>query len=143
MEGIDMPMGEFFYRMAAAEKFEIPTKKGFQLGVICGVMPFLSANKEDIDTYRDLSILFRRPNPTLEGIHIGDLKMVDGTLRLAGVSGYAGVITGTGTTVEDARKQAYNRIKNIRLQNMFYRVDIGERWFNDSDLLQSWGYLNT
>ncbi len=142
-EGIDIPMGEFFYKMAAGEKFEIPTKKGFQIGVICGVMPFLSGNKEDIDTYRDLSILFRRPNPNLEGIHIGDLKMVDGTLRLAGVSGYAGVITGTGTTVHEARKQAYNRIKNIRLQNMFYRVDVGERWFNDSDLLQSWGYLNT
>jgi phosphoribosylamine--glycine ligase len=142
-EGIEMPMGEFFYKMASGEKFEIPTKKGFQIGVICGVMPFLSANKEDIETYRDLSILFKRPNPNLEGIHIGDLKMVDGTLRLAGVSGYAGVITGTGTTVEDARKQAYNRVKNIRLQNMFYRVDIGERWFNDSDLLQSWGYLNT
>ncbi|MDP2933911.1 MAG: phosphoribosylglycinamide synthetase C domain-containing protein, partial [bacterium] len=68
-------------------------------------------------------------------------KMVDGTLRIAGESGYALVVTGCGNTVEDARKQAYHRIRNIRLQNMFYRVDIGEKWLYDSDLLQTWGYL--
>ncbi len=141
--GIDMPMGDFLYKMGAGEKFEIPTKKGFQLGIICAVNSYLSENPEDIAIYHDLSILFRRPNPNLEGIHIGDLKMVDGTLQIAGISGYALVVSGSGTTVQEARRQAYNRIKNIRLQNMFYRVDIGERWFNDSDLLQSWGYLNT
>jgi phosphoribosylamine--glycine ligase len=85
--------------------------------------------------------LFKNNNPDWNGIHLGDVKMVDGKLRIAGQSGYAFVITGSGNTVEDARQQAYNRIKNIRLQNMFYRLDIGERWLNDSDLLQSWGYL--
>src|SRR3989344_5657404 len=141
--GMELPFGEFLYRLASGEKFEIPTKKGFQLGICCAVSSYLSDDPDDISTYKDLSILFRRPNPNLDGIHIGDLKMVDNTLQLAGVSGYALVVTGTGTTVEDARRQAYNRIKNIRLQNMFYRVDIGERWLNESDLLQSWGYLNT
>ncbi|TSC75108.1 MAG: phosphoribosylamine--glycine ligase [Parcubacteria group bacterium Gr01-1014_30] len=141
--GIEMPFGEFLHKLAMGEKFEIPTKKGFQLGVCCAVVSYLSDHPEDIATYRDLSILFKRENPNLEGIHIGDVKMVDGTLQLAGTSGYALVVSGCGNTVEDARKQAFNRIKNIRLQNMFYRVDIGERWLNDSDLLQSWGYLNT
>jgi len=51
------------------------------------------------------------------------------------------VVTSSGTTVDEARKQVYNRIKNIRLQDMFYRVDIGTRWYNDSDKLQSWGYV--
>jgi len=72
---------------------------------------------------------------------LGDVKMVDGDLKLAGESGYALVVTSSGTTVDEARKQVYNRIKNIRLQDMFYRVDIGTRWYNDSDKLQSWGYV--
>lgn len=139
--GIEMPLGEFFFRLASGEQFEIPTKKGFQIGVCCVTDPYLSEDPETVAVYRDLSILFRRPNPDWEGIHLGDVKMVDNTLRIAGTSGYALVISGCGNTLEDARKQAYNRIKNIRLQNMFYRVDIGERWLIESDLLQTWGYL--
>jgi len=141
MEAIEMPIGEFLIRLAKGEQFDLPTKKGFQLGICCVTTPYLSDDQDDINTYRDLSILFRRPNPDWEGIHLGDVKLVDGTLRIAGTSGYALVVTGCGNTVEDARKQAYSRIKNIRLQNMFYRVDVGQRWLAESDLLQSWGYL--
>ena len=36
---------------------------------------------------------------------------------------------------------AYNRIKNILIPNMYYRTDIGDRWFEDHDGLHSWGYL--
>jgi phosphoribosylamine--glycine ligase len=139
--GIDMPMGEFFYRLAQGEKFNIPTRKGFQIGICCLVDPYLSDDKETAAVYHNLSILFRRQNTDWDGIHIGDVKMVEGTLRLAGTSGYALVVSGSGNTVEDARRQAYHRIKNIRLQNMFYRIDIGHRWASDSDLLQTWGYL--
>ncbi len=140
MEGINEPMGEFLYKLAKGEDFELKTKKGFQIGVVVAVPPFPFISKEIASIYKDLSILFKNPN-NLEGIHICDVKMVEGDLKLAGESGYALVVTGSGTTVDEARKQAYNRIKNIRLQNMFYRVDIGTRWFSDSDKLQSWGYV--
>jgi len=30
-----------------------------------------------------------------------------------------------------AQKQAYNRIDNIMIPNMYYRKDIGDRWFED------------
>ena len=50
-------------------------------------------------------------------------------------------IASQGKTVEEARTQAYNRIKNIMLLNMIYRTDIGERWTVESDKLQTWGYL--
>ncbi len=141
MEGILTPMGEFLYRLANKEQFELKTKKGFQIGVVIALTPYISDDPQDIKNYHNLSILFRRPNPNLEGIHLGDVKLVDGQLRVAGVSGYILIVTGSGQTVEEARKQTYNRVKNIRLQNMFYRVDIGTRWYQDSDKLQIWGYL--
>jgi len=43
--------------------------------------------------------------------------------------------------MEEARKLAYNRIRNIMIPNMFYRTDIGVRWYDDSDRLNTWGYL--
>lgn len=141
MEGILTPMGEFLYRLANHESFELRTKRGFQIGVVVALTPYITNSPQDISTYRDLSVLFRYPNPGLEGIHLGDVKMADNQLRVAGVSGYILIVTGSGQTVEEARRQCYNRVKNIRLQNMFYRVDIGNRWYQDSDKLQMWGYL--
>jgi len=139
MEGITSGMGEFLYSIAKGESYDLRTKKGFQLGVCCAVPPFPYYDKEEMDIYRDLSIIFKKPS--MEGIRFGDLKRVDGSWRIAGESGYVLVVTGSGTTVEDARKQAYGRLDNILLQNMFYRTDIGLGWYEDSDKLQTWGYL--
>ena len=139
MEGITFPMGEFLYRLAKGENFEFKTKKGFQIGVVVAIPPFPFTDPSTINTYKDSSILFKKPN--LEGAHIGDVKIMDGDWHIAGDSGYALVVTGSGATVEEAKTQAYNRVKNIMLLNMFYRTDIGDKWTVDSDKLQTWGYL--
>ena len=65
----------------------------------------------------------------------------EGDWLLTGSSGYALVVTGTASTMLDARREAYSRVKAILIPNMFYRSDIGERWVRDGDLLQSWGWL--
>ena len=69
------------------------------------------------------------------------MKLVENDWRLAGNSGYALVVTASGTTMEEARKTVYNRIKNIIIPNLFYRTDIGSRWAEDSDRLTMWSYL--
>lgn len=138
-EGILTQAGEWLWKLARGDFFELKTKKGFQVGVVVAVPPFPYDDKSEFEMYKDSSILFKKPN--LEGVHLGDVKFVDGDWHLAGESGYALVITGSGTTVAEARKMAYNRIDNIMLQNKFYRTDIGLKWNTDSDKLQSWGYL--
>ena len=99
---------------------------------------------EDPSAFRkyseDAVVIFKREMP--EGIHPCEVKIVDGDWRLSGSFGYAMVATGSASTMVDARKEAYNRVKNILIPNMFYRTDIGERWVRDSDLLQSWGLLS-
>lgn len=139
LEGILNPVGEWLAKLARRETFELRTKKGFQVGIVVAVPPFPYEDKREFEIYKDSSIIFKKPN--LEGVHLGDIKFVDGDWRLAGESGYALVVTGSGMTVAEARKMAYNRIENITLQNKFYRTDIGLRWNTDSDRLQSWGYL--
>lgn len=141
-EGITMPAGEWLYKLAKGENFELKTKKGFQVGVRINVPTLFakSADKETVEIYHDLPILFKKSD-NLEGVHIEDVKIEDGVWRIAGRSGCLLVITGSGSTVSEARQQVYIRIKNIMVQNMFYRTDIGSKWSVDSDKLQTWGYL--
>jgi phosphoribosylamine--glycine ligase len=139
IEGVTSQWGDFLYGIAKGEKPEFRTKRGFQVGVVVAVPPFPFDDKKESMVYKDLSILFKKPN--LDGIHLGDVKITDGVWTIAGDSGYALVVTGSGSTVETARKHAYLRISNVILQNMFYRTDIGLSWLRDSDRLQTWGYL--
>jgi len=140
LEGIQSPAGEFFYSIAKGEKYELKVKKGFQICVVIAVPPFPFLDPAAFRKYsEDATIIFQKPN--YESVHLGDVKFAEDDWRLAGVSGYALVITGSGSTMDEARKQAYTRVKNIIIPNMFYRTDIGERWAEDSDRLQTWGYL--
>jgi phosphoribosylamine--glycine ligase len=51
------------------------------------------------------------------------------------------VVAASGKTMKQAQAQMRHRIKNIMIPNMYYRIDIGDRWYEDSDKLHSWGYL--
>jgi len=140
IEGILSEWGEFLYALAKKEKFELKSKKGFQVGVVIAVPPFPFTDTKAFKKYsEDATIIFKKPD--MDGIRLGEVKFVDGNWILAGVSGYVLIIVGIGTTMEEARKQVYNKISNIIIPNMFYRTDIGERWFTDSDKLFSWGYI--
>lgn len=141
IEGVTSKWGEFLHAIARNESPTLKTKRGFQIGVVIGVPPFPFV---DPDAFRKFSegavIIFKKEMK--EGIHPCDVKLVDGEWILAGNSGYALVVTGSASTMDDARREAYGRIKSILIPNMFYRTDIGERWHRDGDLLQTWGLLS-
>lgn len=140
MEGMLSEWGEILYGIAKGETPELRTKRAFEVGVVVAVPPFPFEDPKAFRMYsEEASILFKKQ--TFEGVHLGDVKLVDGDWRLAGNSGYALVITGSGTTMSEARSVAYNRVKNIIIPNMFYRTDIGAKWNEDSDRLSMWGYV--
>jgi phosphoribosylamine-glycine ligase len=140
MEGVASKWGKFLHSLAKGEDVALNTKKGFQVGVVIAVPPFPF---NDDRTFRkfseDATILFKTQN--LDGIHLGEVKMEGNDWRIAGRSGYSLVVTGSGNTTDEARGQAYRRVANIMIPNMFYRTDIGSAWVRDSDLLLSYGYL--
>ena len=141
IEGVLSKWGEFLPAVARGEPFNLRTNRGFQICVVIAVPPFPFV---DPDTFRkfseDAAVIFKKP--MTEGIHPCDIKLVEDDWRLAGDSGYALVVSGSGSTMEDARRESYNRVRNIIIPNMFYRTDIGERWHREGDLLQTWGYLS-
>jgi phosphoribosylamine---glycine ligase len=140
MEGILTPMHEFLYNLASGVNFSLRTKRGFQIGVVIAAPPFPFNDKDAFRRYSEEAIIFFK-KPNLDGVHLGDVKIVEDDWKLAGVSGYALVMTGSGSTVDAARKTTYKRVSNIILPNMFWRTDIGVRWNLDSDHLQTWGYI--
>lgn len=55
---------------------------------------------------------------------------------------YVGVVTGTGKSISEAQKKAYDRLKEISLPNSpFYRTDIGNRLKKQLPKLQALGYM--
>ncbi len=139
-EGMLTPMGEFLYNLAQGNSFRFKARSGFQVGVRIVVPPFPFDDPQTFSTYsKDAVILFKKPE--FEGIHIEDVKLVDHEWVVTGNSGVILIVVGTGQTMKQARAQVYNRIENIRIPNMYYRKDIGDRWFEDTDKLHNWGYL--
>ncbi len=140
MEGILSPMGEILYGLAKGETPNLRVKRGFQVGVVVAVPPFPFEDPKTFKKYcEDSIVLFKKP--AKEGLWPADVKVTNGEWHLSGHTGYVMVVTGAGPTMEDARKEAYGRLKNIVIPNMFYRTDIGERWARDGDLLRTWGYV--
>lgn len=139
-DGLGMPLADFFYQMATGGSSKFKAKKGFQVGVRLVVPPYPFKDKETFESYsKNAAIVFKRPMS--EGVHIHDVKRVNDEWLVTGGAGLALVVSGTGPTMKDAQKQAYTRIQNILIPNMYFRDDIGDRWADDSDRLHTWGYL--
>jgi phosphoribosylamine--glycine ligase len=140
MEGITSEWGTFLYELAQGKDAQLKTKKGYQVGVVVTIPPWPFQDDKAFKKYSEgATILFRRQS--LDGIHIGEVKLEEGDWHIAGNSGYALVVTGSGATMADAIEEAYKNVRNVMIPNMFYRNDIGRRWAHDCDVLLSWGYI--
>ena len=140
MEGITSEWGQFMFDIAHGNETLLKAKKGYQIGVVIAIPPWPFEDEKAFKKYSEgATILFKRQS--LDGIHIGEVKLEEGDWHIAGNSGYALVVTGSGASMSDAIDRAYQNVRNVMIPNMFYRSDIGQRWTHDSDLLLSWGYI--
>jgi phosphoribosylamine--glycine ligase len=134
------PIGEFLHGLAAGTLDKFKAKSGFQVGVRVIVPPYPF---DDDQTFQEMSknavIFFKKGTP--QEVHIEDAKLVDGQWLVAGTAGVVLTVVGLGSTMKQAQQQAYSRLRNILIPNMYYRDDIGDRWAEDSDRLHNWGYL--
>ena len=143
-EGLITPIGEVLQKLADGSLTQVRARSGFQIGVRVVVPPFPYSDKQTFEsTSKDSVVLFKTPNR--EGIHIEEVKQVKGAQgaewRVTGAYGMVLIVCGTGPTMKQAQRQAYNRVRNVMIPYMYYRDDIGERWSEDSDRLHAWGYL--
>ncbi|MDX1747958.1 MAG: phosphoribosylglycinamide synthetase C domain-containing protein, partial [Halobacteriales archaeon] len=126
-DGLGISMGELLAGIARGEKVDLKAKSGFQVGVRIVVPPFPYDDRATFEVNsKDRVIIFRKGDRT--GVHVEDVKIVNGEWVVTGDSGVVLIVVGTGPTMRQAQAQAYNRIKNVMIPNMYYRTDIGDRW---------------
>ena len=140
-EGMVTPVGEFLYHLANGNDIDLKVKKGFQVGVRIVVPPYPFNDKMTFDSYSKDAVITFKGSYSNNGVHIEDVKLVNNQWIITGSSGVALIVVGTGLTMREAQKQAYSRIKNILIPNMYYRDDIGDRWYEEFDKLHSWEYI--
>jgi phosphoribosylamine---glycine ligase len=139
-EGLITPISEVLDKLAHGSLTTVKARSGFQIGVRVVVPPFPYTDKQTFEsTSKDSVVLFK--TPSREGVHIEEVKQVNGEWRVTGAYGMVLIVCGSGPTMKQAQRQAYNRVRNVMIPYMYYRDDIGERWSEDSDRLHAWGYL--
>ena len=139
-DGLITPISEVLQKLADGSLTQVRARSGFQIGVRVVVPPFPYSDKATFEsTSKDSVVLFKTPNR--DGIHIEEVKQVGSEWRVTGASGIVLIVCGSGPTMKQAQRQAYNRVRNVMIPYMYYRDDIGERWSEDSDRLHAWGYL--
>src|SRR3990167_6222197 len=110
-EGILSPIGEVLYQLAKGEPVKLRTRNGFQVGVEIVVPPFPFQDKKTFEVNsKDAVIVFKKPNR--DGVHIEEVKQIDGEWIVTGTEGTVLTIIGTGSNMKQAQSQAYQRIKN-------------------------------
>lgn len=139
-ESMNMPISEFFYELAQGNPMKLRVKSGFHIGVRIVVPPFPFDDPETFEVKSKDSIIYFKKKP-VEGVHIEDVKLVNEEWVVTGTAGVVLIVCGSGQTMKQAQNQVSSRIKNINIPHMYYRTDIGDRWFEDSDRLHNWGYL--
>jgi phosphoribosylamine--glycine ligase len=138
-ESLESGTGAFFAALARGENPSPEVHTGYQVGVRVVLPPFPFDDEETYDeNSRNAAVVFQ--SESRAGIHLEDTKRVDGQWRAAGESGMPLVVTGKSETMQAAREQAYGRVEDVLIPNLYYRDDIGERWVDgDGDRLQAWG----
>ncbi|MBU0471203.1 MAG: phosphoribosylamine--glycine ligase [Nanoarchaeota archaeon] len=138
-EGIQMLMSQFLLSLAKGELKYFKTRPGFQIGVRIVMPPYPFNDDETFNVKSKDTVIHFKKN--IDGVHIEDVKIMNDEWVITGNSGVVLVVCGLGQTMKQAQRQVYSRISNIMIPHMYYRTDIGNRWFEDSDKLHNWGYL--
>lgn len=148
LDGFRNPAGHFLEGLAKGTIDHYRVGGRFSLGVVVAVPPFPFSSRPEFDRYsRDVPV-FGASKERIDHVRLAEVKWdpEHNTFLTANESGYTLVLTGTGDTMEEAKRRAYQHVGDqagggVYLPNMMYRTDIGDRWVNDEPQLRKWGYL--
>lgn len=141
------PFGEFLKAVADGKDFDFRYKNKFGIVVLVATPPFPynGAFKESFS--KGIEIFFREPLTHEEKNQLHFEKVScrkTGKYYISKEDGFVLHVSGTGETVDEARRKAYTLIKKLVIPKMFYRTDIGLKFLLEQQkMLKKWGYLNS
>jgi len=133
-----------FRSMLQRSEARFETADGYAVGVVLTVPPF-PYRYGYAEISRGLPVTL---DPGLSPDELRRLHLVEvardreGQLVTSGITGYVGVATGTGASVQEAQAEAYALARKVYVPNLRYRTDIGEEFLSRGRReLQRLGYL--
>lgn len=143
------PWGDFLKAISDGKSFELKWNRGYGIVVLLAVPPFPYSYKIKDNSSKGINIFFDKSIDlnTLKHIYFEGVSLKyqkDGKKQyfISDNQGYVFYITSVAKTIEEARLNTLNIIKNIYIPKMFYRHDIGVRFIeSDKKKLLEWGYL--
>ena len=138
------PWETIFLRMLRRDSLHVATRPGFSCGVVLTVPPFpYRQGYQELSKGEPICLLSDMTPDEQAALHFAEVARVGGQLVTSGATGYIGVATGTGSTVEQATAEAYRLARKVVIPNLRYRTDIGERVVrSDWNKLRAWGWLD-
>jgi phosphoribosylamine--glycine ligase len=136
--------GDLLRRLADPDSTDLPAASGYSVGIVLTTPPF-PYSRQQVDEAVGLPILV---DPALGAedrrhIHWGEVGTAAGRLVTSGLYGWTAVVTGTGATIEEARKHSLRRARGLTIPDVRYRLDIGERLVRgDLAELVRWGWID-
>ena len=138
----ETPWGELFRSMITRSDATFRTRPGFCVGIVLTTPPFPYTRKQ-VPEPVGLPVLF---DGAVDGrhCHYGEVGLdAAGQLVTTGLYGWTMVVTGAGPTIQEAKRQAYDRAQRIIIPNLRYRLDIGDRLMDgDYRRLEKLGLLD-
>jgi phosphoribosylamine---glycine ligase len=119
--------GELFDAMVSRTTTTFATRPGFAAGVVMTTPPF-PYGRDVVNEPTGLPIIFDKVSDEDRAhLHYGEVGLRDGQLVTSGAYGWTMVVTGTGSTIEEARDKANRLADRVIIPNARYRRDIGDR----------------
>jgi phosphoribosylamine--glycine ligase len=126
IELLDMEWGKTLADCARGQANQWKVSFDYSVGVTMSVPPFPSHNEDE--TAKSYGEVVRMPKELWPHFYMGDVMLdEDGDVISAGNDGVVGVMTAVGSTVAAAQKLCYDRVKEVSVPNVQYRLDIGDR----------------
>ncbi|HEX8623013.1 MAG TPA: hypothetical protein VF718_13685, partial [Allosphingosinicella sp.] len=103
-------------------------RPGFCAGIVLTTPPFPYTRKQ-VDEPVGLPVILdgSLDEEDRGHFHYGEVGMAGLQLVTSGIYGWTMVVTGTGATIEQAKRAAYARAARVFVPGLRYRLDIGDR----------------
>jgi phosphoribosylamine---glycine ligase len=140
METIKGDLGELMFEVASGvqKNFSVSNKISV---CVCAVMPPFPFETEEIFRKYSEDALITLPSD-MDGIYLMGVKKEDDQYLQTLRDGSICIISGSGSTIEQAQSQAYTRMKQVTAPNLMYRTDIGSGFDSDTFRLMDWGWVD-
>ncbi len=140
-----IPWSRLLSTMCHRPTAEFDVLSGFSAGTVLTVPPFpYEKSQVNAITGLPVSVVGSIGEEDRRHIHYCELARAGDELVTAGAYGWAMVVTGVGADIKTARESANALANRVRIPNLRYRRDIGDRLINgDLARIQEWRVLES